>query len=285
MPYSRPDALVSTKWLAEHLDAPDIRVVDASYFLPDAGRDAKAEFAEEHITGAVFFDIDDVCDDKSPLPHMLPSPEKFSSRMRKLGVGDGNRVVVYDSLGMFSAARVWWMFRVFGHTDVAVLDGGLPKWKADGHPVTDQQIPIMEKHFSARMDNMLVRSLTQIQRNVDSQKEQLVDARPSGRFTGKDPEVRPGLRSGHIPGAINVPLTSILNPEDKTMLKDDALRSAFKDAGVDLGKPIATTCGSGVTACGLALGLYLLGQDRVPVYDGSWTEWGAREDLPLESGS
>jgi len=283
MPTSRPDCLVTTQWLADHIDAPDVRVVDASYHLPTTGRDARAEYAEEHIPGAVFFDIDDICDDKSPLPHMLPSPEKFASRMRKMGIGDGNRVIVYDSLGVFSAPRVWWMFRVFGHNDVAVLDGGLPKWKAEGRPVTDSVPHITERHFTARLDNMLVRSVEQVQRNLESAKEQLLDARSAGRFSGSDPEVRPGLRSGHIPGSLNVPLTSLLDPADKTLLQGDALRSVFKDAGVDLDKPMATTCGSGVTACGVALGLFLLGHDRVPVYDGSWTQWGGREDLPLET--
>ena len=283
MPTSKPDCLVTTQWLADHLDAPDLRIVDATYFLPGTGRDPRAEYAEEHIPGAQFFDIEEISDEKNPLPHMQPPQEKFASRMRKMGIGDGNRVIVYDTHGLFSAPRVWWMFRAFQHTDVAVLDGGLPKWKAEGRPVTDEIPLLTERHFTARLDNMLVRTVSQVARNLDSGKEQFLDARSPGRFAGTDPEVRPGLRAGHIPGSLNVPLTALINPEDKTLKKGDALRAVFKDAGVNLDKPLATTCGSGVTACGVALGLYLLGHDRVPVYDGSWTEWGAREDLPLET--
>ncbi|MCK6450818.1 MAG: 3-mercaptopyruvate sulfurtransferase [Alphaproteobacteria bacterium] len=284
MPYRKPDALVSTDWLARHLVAPDVRVVDGTYIIPPTTRDAHKEFLARHIPGAVFFDIDDIADSGNPLPHMLPAPEKFSSKVRKLGLGDGSRIVVYDTHGMVSAARVWWMFRVFGHSDVAVLDGGLPKWLKERRPVEDGPPRPRERHFTARVDRTLVRDLGQVRSCLADRREQVVDARSAGRFTGVDPEPRAGLRGGHMPGALNVPYTNLLDPQDKTFLPAERLAGTFASAGVDLKKPIVTSCGSGVTACVLALGLYLLGRDDVAVYDGSWTEWAGRADTPVETG-
>ncbi|MBC6439993.1 MAG: 3-mercaptopyruvate sulfurtransferase [Rhodospirillales bacterium] len=279
----RGKSLVSTDWLADRIDAPDIRVVDGSWYLPTEERDPRAEYAERHIPGAVFFDIDGISDDKSDLPHMLPSPEKFSSRARKLGLGDGVRIVVYDGGNMMAAARVWWMFRVFGHEDVAVLDGGLARWMAEERPVDDEAVIPRERHLTARMNSFLVRDREQMLNNLSTGREQVVDARGAGRFTGEEPEIRPGLRGGHIPGSRNLPCSTLLN-DDATVKDDDAIRAAFADLGVDPSKPVATTCGSGISACFLALALDLIGARKVAVYDGSWTEWGGRDDTPVETG-
>jgi thiosulfate/3-mercaptopyruvate sulfurtransferase len=283
MTYSNSDALVSTEWLAAHLDAPDIRVVDGSFKMPGVKPTAKEDYLQRHIPGAVFFDIDEIADDSNPLPHMLPSPEKFSARVRKLGLGDGNRIVVYDQHGLMSAARVWWMFRVFGHRDVAVLDGGLPKWIAEGRPTEDRPPQPRERHFTARYNHLMVRDREQVRANLSSRKEQLVDARAAGRFTGKEPEVWPGRRSGHIPGSFNVPYTDLLDGKTKTLLPAEALAARFRKAGVDLSRPIVTSCGSGVTAAVLAFGLHLVGQSDVSLYDGSWAEWGRPGDTPVET--
>ena len=283
MTYARPDALVSTEWLAAHLSSPDVRIVDGSFYLPAQKRDPKAEFAQQHIAGAVYFDIDEIADSSSPLPHMLPSPEKFSARVRKLGLGDGVRIVVYDGGNMMAAARVWWMFRVFGHEDIAVLDGGLPKWLAEGRPVDDEAVIPRERHFTARMNTLLVRDLAQMRANIDSAREQVVDARGAGRFAATEPEIRPGLRGGHIPGSVNLPYSSLLRP-DATLKSDDDIRAALAAIGVDPDKPIATTCGSGISASFLALAFNLVGARRIAVYDGSWTEWGGREDTPVATG-
>lgn len=278
------DPLVSTAWLAEHLDAPDVRIIDASWFLPGSDRDPKAEYALVHIPGAVFFDIDDIVDETSDLPHMLPSAVKFASRMRKLGIGDGARLVIYDSQGLFSAPRVWWTFRAMGHEDVVVLDGGLPKWIAEGRPVEDGVPPPRERHFTSRYSNDLVRDKGQVRRALASGKDQQVDARPAARFTGEAPEPRPGLRSGHMPGALNVPSSTIIAP-DGTMKTAEQLKAVFEAAGVDLARPIITTCGSGITASTLALALARLGRDRTPVYDGSWAEWGRDGDTEVVTGA
>ncbi|SLN49963.1 3-mercaptopyruvate sulfurtransferase [Oceanibacterium hippocampi] len=284
MSYANPSALVSTDWLAEHMNAPDIRIVDGSWHMPHLRRDARAEYEAEHIPGAVFFDIDEIADSDSTLPHMLPSPEKFASRVRRLGLGDGNRIVVYDSNGCVSAARVWWMFRIFGHSDVAVLDGGLPKWLEEGRPTENRPTLPRERHFSARFNTMLVRDVEQVQGLVGSDREQILDARSAGRFAGIEAEPRAGLRSGHMPGAKNLPYGELFNP-DGTFLSADALRTRFEQAGIGLGRPVVTTCGSGITACVLALGLHLLGHRDTAVYDGSWTEWGGRDDTPVETGA
>jgi thiosulfate/3-mercaptopyruvate sulfurtransferase len=227
---------------------------------------------------------DEICDESSPLPHMLPSPVKFASRMRRLGIGDGARLVIYDSQGLFSAPRVWWTFRAMGHEDVVVLDGGLPKWIAEGRPVEDGVPPPRERHFTVRYTNDLVRDLGQVKRALASGKEQLVDARPIGRFTGETPEPREGLRGGHMPGAFNGPASEILAP-DGPVQSAEQLKDIFEKAGVDLTRLIITTCGSGITAAMLSLALARIGKDRVPVYDGSWTEWGGRQDTDVVTGA
>jgi thiosulfate/3-mercaptopyruvate sulfurtransferase len=281
MPSSDPTLLVSTDWLAAHLEAPDVRVLDASWVFPDSGRDARAEYRARHIPGAQFFDIDEIADTASPLPHMLPPVEKFVSRVRRLGIGDGHRVVVYDSEGLFSAPRAWWMFRVFGNRDVAVLDGGLPKWLAEGRPVEDGEPPARDRHFTARRDASLVRDVTEVAAALKLGAEQIVDARSPGRFAGVEPEPRAGLRAGRIPGSVNVPYRTLVD-EAGVLKSPEALRALFAEAGVDLSRPIVNTCGSGVTACALALAQMVAGAKRVAVYDGSWAEWGAYADLPVE---
>jgi thiosulfate/3-mercaptopyruvate sulfurtransferase len=277
------DPLVSTAWLAERLDAPDIKIVDASWYLPAEARDPKAEFAAAHIPGAVFFDIDEIADDGVNLPHMLPSPVKFAARVQKLGIGDGSRIVVYDGWGVRSAARVWWTFRAMGHEDVVVLDGGLPKWIAEGRAVTDRLSPPRERHFMVRVANDLISDKAQVARTLETGKAQVVDARPASRFSGAAPEPRPGLKSGHMPGAFNVPMTDLIAP-DGTMKSAAALGAVFEAAGVDIKKPVITSCGSGITACVLALGLARLGRWRTPVYDGSWAEWGQADGCPVVTG-
>ncbi len=281
MSYENPEALVSTDWLAAHLKAPDVHIVDGSWHMPQARRDPRAEYAAQHIPGAVFFDIDEIADTDSTLPHMLPGPEAFAAQVGRLGLGDGNRVVVYDTTGASAAARVWWMFRVFGHDDVAVLDGGLAKWIAEGRPVTDDVVRPQERHFTARVNTFLVRDYGQVRAAVENAREQFIDTRSAGRFAGTEPEPRPNLRSGHAPGSISLPYTAFLNG-DKTMASADAIRAALDAAGVELDKPMFTSCGSGVTACVVSLGLYLVGRKEVPVFDGSWTEWAGHAESPIE---
>jgi thiosulfate/3-mercaptopyruvate sulfurtransferase len=276
----RANALIDTASLAAQLGAPDLKVVDATWFLPTIARDAKAEYATAHIPGAVYFDIDEVADEASPLPHMLPDPVKFSSRVRRLGLGDGTRIVIYDNNRYSASARAWWMFRLFGHPDVAVLDGGLAKWRAEGRPVTDEPVVPRQAHFTARQNHLLVRELEQMRANLLSRREQVVDARARGRFAGTEPEPRQGLRSGHIPGSLSLPHLELIGA-DGTLLPEGELRARFAAAGVDLDRPIVTTCGSGVTAGAVALALYQLGREDVAVYDGSWSEWGARSDTPV----
>ena len=274
------DALVSTEWLAERLGAPDVRVVDATWFLPNAGRDPRAEHAAAHIPGAVFFDIEEIADTASPLPHTVPSPEKFSARVRALGLGDGVKVVAYDNNRFVASARAWWMFRLFGHRDVAVLDGGLAKWLAEGRPVEDSPVRPAERHFTARQNNLLLRELDQVRANLTGKREQLVDARAPGRFRGTEPEPRQGLRGGHIPGSGNL-FYGDLVAADGTLKAPQELGRAFDEAGVDIDRPVVTTCGSGVSAAVINLALYRLGRPDAALYDGSWTEWGSQADTPI----
>ncbi len=283
MPKDDPKTLVSTTWLAQHLNDPDLRVIDASFYLPDMKRDAKAEYASSHIPGARFFDIDEISDSLSALPHMMPPVEKFMSRMRAMGVGDGHQVVVYDGAGLFSAARVWWMFRLMGKTDIAVLDGGFPKWQAEGHPVEDLPPVIRDRHMTVQRQAHMIKDVTQVASAAKLGDWQIVDARSPARFRGEEVEPRAGLRSGHIPGSKNVHYQTLLNA-DGTMKDGAALRKAFEDAGVDLEKRIITTCGSGVTAAILMLGLERLGHKDAALYDGSWSEWGQFDQLKVETG-
>jgi thiosulfate/3-mercaptopyruvate sulfurtransferase len=276
--------LIETNDLARDLGAPDLVIIDASWYMPNEGKNAHAEYLEEHIPGARFFDIDEIADTKSTLPHMLPPPEKFSSRMRSMGIGDGSRIVVYDSRGLYSAARVWWTFRVMGVDDVSVLNGGLPKWKREGRPVESGPPPNRTtRHFTARRNLDLVRDLSDMKTLLRDKSAQIIDARAPERFAGKAPEPRAGLRSGHIPGSHNVPFGTLLN-QDGTLKSAPELQRLFEQAGVDLNKPVVTSCGSGITASVLALGLAEIGHRRTSVYDGSWSEWGADQSLPIETG-
>jgi thiosulfate/3-mercaptopyruvate sulfurtransferase len=279
----RPDSpLVSTEWLASRINAPDVRVVDASWYLPGAERDPRAEFAAAHIPRAVFFDIDDLSDEKNPLPHMLAPAPKFASRMRKLGLGDGNLIVAYDSAGVYSSPRAWWMLRAMGHEDVVVLDGGLPKWRREGRPLEDLTATPFARHFTARPNNALVRDFRQMRANLDAKAAQVIDARGIPRFRAIEPEPRAGVRGGHIPGSKNVPYTELTVPGG-TLKSPEDLRAVFASHGVDLGKPSVTTCGSGITAAIVMLAMTVAGASDVALYDGSWAEWGA-SDAPVETG-
>lgn len=285
MSYPAGQWLVETDWLEEHLHAPDLVVMDASWHMPADNRDAKAEYLAGHIPGALFFDIDDLSDTSSPFPHMLPAPEKFSSRMRRMGIGDGSRIVVYDTLGLFSAARAWWTFRVMGVRDVAVLNGGLPKWKAENRPIEDgEPRRRTERHFTVRRDLELLRDRDDVQSAIKNKSAQLVDARSPDRFSGSVPEPRQGVRPGHIPGSSNVHYASLLQ-SDGTLKPADELMRIFAGTGLQFGRPVVASCGSGLTAGILALSLSLLGHSRTAVYDGSWTEWGSDESLPIETGA
>ncbi|MFE3835984.1 3-mercaptopyruvate sulfurtransferase [Pseudogemmobacter sonorensis] len=282
-PADDPRTLVSTEWLGHHLKDPDLRILDASWYMPGTPRDARAEYEAAHIPGARFFDIDEISDHRSDLPHMAPPVEKFMARLRAMGVGDGHQVVIYDGSGIFSAARVWWLFRLMGKTDVAVLDGGFPKWQAEGREVEDLPPVIRDRHMTVTRQNHLLRDVTQVSHAAKLGQAVVIDARSPARFTGEASEPRPGLRSGHIPGARNVPFGAVLKP-DGTMRDPAALRRVFEGAGVDLSKPAITSCGSGVTAAVLSLALERIGHRDWSLYDGSWAEWGMYEDLPVETG-
>jgi thiosulfate/3-mercaptopyruvate sulfurtransferase len=278
--------LVTTEWLASRIGDPRVRVVDGSWYLPTSGRNAAAEYAAAHLPGAVFFDLDASSDRRSPLPHMLPPSHEFAERMSALGLDDADDIVVYDGSGAnLSAARVWWMFRVFGHDRVAVLDGGIRKWRSEGRPVESGLVPRARGSFTARREpGDAVRSLAQVQRAADSGREQIVDLRSAGRFDGIEPEPRPGLRAGHIPGSRNLPYGDLV-AADGTVLPAESLRGRIAAAGIDLGRPIITTCGSGVSACALIHALHLLGHDDAALYDGAWTEWAGRADTAVETGA
>lgn len=278
-----PKTLVSTDWLAAHLKDPDLRVLDATMFFPFEERDARAEYDQAHIPGARFFDIDEISDHRSDLPHMVPPVEKFMSRMRAMGVGDGHQVVVYDTKGLFSAARVWWLFKLMGQENVAVLDGGFPKWLAEERPTEDMPPIIRDRHMTVRRQNHMVKDVTQVSSASKLGDYQILDARAADRFRGEAPEPREGLRAGHIPGARNVPFTSLLN-DDKTMKSPDDLRAVFDAAGADLSKPVITSCGSGVTAAVINLALERIGKTDHALYDGSWAEWGAFPTVPVATG-
>ena len=263
-------ALVSTEWLADHLDSPGLLIVDGSHHLPTTGRDAKAEFTERHIAGARFFEIDEIADKNTDLPHMLPPADEFAAKVGALGIGDDDLVVVYDTIGTTGAARIWWTFRAMGHTRVSVLDGGMPKWLAEGRAITADVATVTPKKRSARRHAALVRSREDMLANIDSKAEQVVDARSAGRFNASEPEPRAGMRGGHIPNSMNVPFPAVIR-EDRTFKTQDEIRAIFAGAGVNLEAPITTTCGSGVTASTLALALFQAGVEDVAVYDGSWS--------------
>lgn len=284
MTYANPDALVSTEWLADHLKDAGVRVVDGTYFLPNQKRDPKAEYQAKHIPGAVFFDVDGVADHNSPLPHMLPDADAFARAMGERGIANSDHVVVYDASGLVSAARVWWTFRIFGHARVSVLDGGLPKWEAEGRPVEAGTVTLPKTQYVAALDPARVRHKEQIRANIRAAAEQVVDARAAERWRGEAAEVWPGRRQGRIPGSLNVPYPDLLDPKAKTFLPADRLRAAFAEGGVDLDRPIVTSCGSGITAAILYLGLHLLGRTDLALYDGSWAEWGLPGDTPVASG-
>ena len=272
--------LASTDWLAERLSDPKVAIVDGSYFLPTQKRDALAEYRSGHIPGAAFFDLEAISDHSTDLPHMLPGPTHFGQAVGALGIGDGDTVVVYDSVGLFSAARVWWTFRLFGAKSVYILDGGLPKWKAEGRPLETGDAKRAPKKFTAEMKVSAVATLDDVRMALTDDSAQIVDARSAERFAGRAPEPRPGLRSGHMPGAFNVPYDRVL--ENGRLASREQIASAFTSAGVNLDKPTITSCGSGVTAAILSFALESLGREPVRLYDGSWAEWGSRPDLPVE---
>ncbi|MBE0529198.1 MAG: 3-mercaptopyruvate sulfurtransferase [Rhodospirillales bacterium] len=290
MNYANPDALVSSEWLANHLGKPGIAIIDATWFPKHSPRKAATEFEQAHIPGAVFFSIDDIADRKTSLPHMLPDAATFAAKVGSLGIGDADRVIAYDANGgAAAAARAWWMFRVFGHANVAMLDGGLPKWLKENRPTEGGPARPVSKSFTVRTadgrpDLALVRSAEQLLENLKAGAEQVVDARSPGRFTGTDPEPWPVKKLGHIPGSCNLPFGRLMDPERANAMRPaEEIAEMLAAAGVDPDRPIVTSCGSGVTAAVVTLGLFLIGHERTAMYDGSWSEWGARDDTPAEN--
>lgn len=282
MSYSHPNALVETAWLADHLDDAKVVPMDASWHLPTVQRDAHAEYRQAHIPGALFFDIDSASAQNTDLPHMLPSPDEFACYVSALGIDNDTHVVVYDSYGLFSAARVWWMFRVFGHNRVSVLNGGLPKWINEKRPLTSEKVVPEQTRFKADFHPEMVQSLDEMKANLADETRQVLDARSQARFLGQAPEPRPGIRAGHIPGSKCLPFDTLIDPKDKTLLPATEIKERLAAVDLHLEHPITCSCGTGVTACVLALGLHLVGHDDVAVYDGSWTEWGVHNDTPIE---
>lgn len=279
------NALVSTEWLAAHLDDPDLVILDGSFKLQGVTPIAAEDFAQRHIPGARFFDIDAIADHETTLPHMLPSAAAFEHHAAELGISNDTVVVVYDTPGLMSAGRVWWTLRTFGHDKVAILDGGLKKWLAEGRPVTDEIAVPANARFRATFDPAAVRSKAKVLANLQSRAEQVIDARSAGRFTAEEKEARPGLRSGHIPGSLNLPFNALTDPATGALLGVAEIRKAFETAGLDFSKPVIASCGSGVTAAALAFGLHLAGKHDVAIYDGAWTEWGQPGDTPVDTGA
>lgn len=276
------DALVTTQWLAEELSAPDLRILDATWFLPGEGRDAHAEFQAGHIQGAAFFDINAIADQASPLPTMLPPPAQFATQIGALGVGTGDRIVLYDNAPHHTATRAWWMLRSFG-IDAAILDGGLAKWRAEGRPLLSGERVLQSTTIAVHPNPALVRTLDQVKANLGTHAEQLVDARSAARFTGQEAETRPGLAGGHIPGSANIPYSSFFNP-DGTWKHPASLRLVFEDEGIEVERPVIATCGSGISAAVVVFALHLLGHPAA-LYDGSWTQWGADPSTPKATGA
>lgn len=278
------EQLVTTDWLASEIEACDLRILDATFFMPDDPRDPHEEFLKEHIPGAVYMDLPNLVDSNNPLPNMLPSAVTFTSRMRALGVGDGSRIVIYDNSRIASSTRAWWMLKLFGANDVALLDGGMAKWKAEGRDIHSGECTPRSRHFTALENEGGLRSKDDILANIESSKEQILDARGEERFQGITPEPREGMSAGHIPGSKNMPYAHLFK-EDGTWKTGDELQELFIGADIDMNQPITTTCGSGMTAAALLFGLRLLGKEDVALYDGSWSEWGADADTPKAQGA
>ena len=281
MSYVNDKSLVSTSWLVDHLDDPKVKIIDGSWHLPTTGRDGHKEYLNMHIPGAVYFNIDKISDSNSTLPHMIPSPETFNSKISEMGISNSHNIIIYDSEGLFSAPRVWWMFRAFGHKNVSVMTGGFKSWVNENKPVSDNIPKISKGDFLGNLDPNMIRSLNDIKNNIVNNTELVIDARATNRFDGSEAEFRPGVRSGHIPKSFNLPYNKLIN-DDGTFISNSELINIFNTIGATEEQPVITTCGSGITACILGLGLHLIGRDNWTVYDGSWTEWGSNKDVDIE---